>query len=301
MSIAVERRGLFSQEDQDLLRFELIERFGNPDDFEEYLEMHPETRDLHIMEAPSEEHVFRYLKHCLKHGDDKGIYSVVSYALKNCSIPLLEKMEAITGERCDFSDKKFIPAIHSCVIAQGYIDMLRFVIERGFSVNSLKRKSSALSLACARNKIDVVSVLLEHGATPNDWLVDRDDNIVFYFSSLQKALFDADIRILDLLIMAGVDLHTFSRDVWYTVVASRNLEKIQRVRDMGVSMPDDIIQDVVSKAAFDMKRRIILDVAEEEDRIMRKVRPVILLLRSFGCSDPEDRGTEGSFKRRLLE
>lgn len=223
----------------DLLEVILINVFENPDDFENYVRQNPELNTLYLMDAESEEHVRRYLKVCLERNDIAGLRSVARYCFSQDNIPLLREIRDV-----DINDVPFHHCIFDRVVGLGYVDMIRYLIERGLDANMRYFGKSILHHACTKNKIDIVRILLEHGADPNDEDETSQNDMKYFTSSLHGALLSSCVGIVDLLICHGVYLYKYPALMWISAARSRDVAKIERLRGMNIPIPDDIIEQL---------------------------------------------------------
>lgn len=227
----------------------LINVFEDPNDFEQYLRENPDILGcVCLWKRDTEEHVHRYLKVSLELDDERGIRNVMNYAFEHDDISLLEQIK----ER-NVADKSLYHLIVSKVIQHGYVDMLLHLIHRGLDVNARHNLVSILNYACQYNKIDLVRVLLEHGANPNDGCDKYSGEAKYYTTSLQKALVKSCVGILDLLICFGVDLYSHPDLMWLSVMCSRDTEKIQRLHDMNVPMPPKIFEMIETSCGVSLE------------------------------------------------
>ena len=130
------------------------------------------------------------------------------------------------------------------IVTKGYVDMLLFFLEKGMDANMLFEGSdfSLLSYACFYGKIDIVRLLLEDGANPNLWISDATRPV-------KCALFCDDVRILDHLIIYGLDLHRYN-DLWsgqnWAAYPGTRDANFQRLADHNVLPSKDLYAHVIS-------------------------------------------------------
>ena len=87
------------------------------------------------------------------------------------------------------------------VIQDGHVDVMKFFLDKGMNPDTIVHHSmSSLIVACYSKKIDIVTLLLDYHADVN--FADS-----FGFTALFNAINSSNVRILDNLIMHGVDLY----------------------------------------------------------------------------------------------
>lgn len=123
------------------------------------------------------------------------------------------------------------------VIAHGYVDVLKFFIEKGLDVNNPKENATEfMYLAIEGKKVDIIDVLLENGADLK--VVDLSGD-----NPVSHAMRKSDVRILDRFIMYGADLfrgNGCGESLWTVVDYEYYKEELsanfQRIADMGVPL-----------------------------------------------------------------
>ncbi|XP_024311068.1 ankyrin-1 [Brachypodium distachyon] len=83
---------------------------------------------------------------------------------------------------------------------EGYCEAVRLLLSKGVDVDPIDHRGAPLHLAVARDHVEVVKVLLEHGANPN-----RVANHIF--SPLMMACCGEALNCMKLLIEAGADVN----------------------------------------------------------------------------------------------
>jgi hypothetical protein len=151
------------------------------------------------------------------------------------------------------------------VIIGGYVDVIAFFLQKGMNVNIVSPYDGKpiLSTACCRSKIDIIDLLLIHGADVN-----MEDK--YGYTPASYAMFSKDVRVLDRLIMHGADLYHRNKkgnNLWSTNAWQRyrvELEpNFQRLADMRVPLDVETYNSVLARVKVYPIIQGVVDIMQE--------------------------------------
>ncbi|KAL6634318.1 hypothetical protein ACP70R_026989 [Stipagrostis hirtigluma subsp. patula] len=109
----------------------------------------------------------------------------------------LDVMQYLLDHGADSEKLTAMALLLSCLLRN--CEIIEGLLSKGACVNALTHAGTALHFAAARNRDDIVKILLEHHADPNkiSWGV---------FSPLMAAIYGSSLKCVNLLIEAGADV-----------------------------------------------------------------------------------------------
>lgn len=206
------------------------------------------------------------LRACLLHVDPpyNRILKIFYFVAEQYRVDLLEvffngylTLESLTVGIMGVKFSTFVAR----ALSHGYVDILKFLIEKGLDINSVDAlERTYLSNAAIGGKVDIMDLLLAEGADVN-----RTDS--FGNTPIFHAMWSADVRILDRLIMHGANfLHRDNRGrtLWEAVSFYWYREKMdpnfQRIADMGVPLEKKVYDKALRKSAFNPDLKGLLKI-----------------------------------------
>lgn len=141
---------------------------------------------------------------------------------------------------------------------KGAVDVVKFFIEEGMNVDArLEYGITPLTLACSRNKIDIVKLLLGKGANPNP------ESVIT--SPVKAAMNCDDVNILDQLIVYGANLNkdtTLWNNIYWKSYNGKRDANYQRIADANILPSTDVYREVVSFSEENPHLRGIVNIMQ---------------------------------------
>jgi ankyrin repeat protein len=253
------------------IRYHLISRFRNVEDFAAFLKEHPETRQLYIDANTTPGHVQCYLHFILQQNDNaEDLYNIALYAFDKADIFLLSSFPA---DYVFVNDERLEQGIERSVVHFGRCDIFDFLLARNV-FRDPRLMAYILYRACVSKKLDVVSRLLQAGADPNFY---QGKNKSIFYSALRHAT----ASILHYLVVHGVDIHRYSEESWMQAAKRADVSIMEFLHDMRLPLPEDIIRDILVDRTQDYQNG-----GRMEQETLINLRTLFTTLRSYGAKNP---------------
>lgn len=206
------------------------------------------------------------LRACLLHVDPSydRLLKIFYFVAEHYRVDLLEvffngylTLESLTVGIMGVKFSSFVAR----VLSHGYVDILKFLIEKGLDINRVDAlERTYLSNAIINDKVDIMDLLLAKGADVN-----RTDS--FGNTPVFLAMWSADVRILDRLIMHGANLlhrDNEGKTVWEAVPFMWYKKKMdpnfQRIADMSVPLEKKVYDKALRKSTLNPEMKDLLKI-----------------------------------------